>query len=170
MAAWPLFYTMYVRWMALLADLDSPAETLKDVGRQSCIQRLYMKDTNCYHFSWLSACCRPCLDTKILFSFSLEDWFTCNRSLSLTGAVERWRRLLGPTDSDLARLQDPGSIRALFGSNKTQNACHGSDSQQSASIECNFFFFSSQVCCTRHIPLYNWAYKSPFKVCTCNTC
>ena len=61
------------------------------------------------------------------------------------GAVIKWQSLLGPTDSEAARQAAPGSIRALFGSDKTRNACHGSDAVHTAKQECKYFF-SEQVC------------------------
>ncbi|XP_072021755.1 nucleoside diphosphate kinase homolog 7-like [Amphiura filiformis] len=54
--------------------------------------------------------------------------------------VAAWRNLLGPTDSSRARSEAPRSIRAKFGTDQTQNACHGSDSSMSADRETNFFF------------------------------
>ena len=59
-------------------------------------------------------------------------------------AVSRWREVLGPTDSSLARQEAPGSIRAQFGADKTCNACHGSDSAEAATREAEFFFSSKQ--------------------------
>lgn len=47
-------------------------------------------------------------------------------------AVKEWRKLLGPTDSVKARIEEPNSIRALFGTDKTENAAHGSDSIEAA--------------------------------------
>lgn len=55
-------------------------------------------------------------------------------------AISKWRNILGPTDCAMARTQAPSSIRAKFGKNTTQNACHGSDSPVSASREVEFFF------------------------------
>jgi len=55
-------------------------------------------------------------------------------------AVRAWRELIGPTDSNVARAEAPGSIRARFGVDKTQNACHGSDADQTAEEEIAFFF------------------------------
>lgn len=55
-------------------------------------------------------------------------------------AVNRWRELLGPTDSALARCEAPSSVRARFGTDNTRNACHGSDSPQAAAREVEFFF------------------------------
>jgi nucleoside-diphosphate kinase len=48
--------------------------------------------------------------------------------------------LIGPTNSDTARAQAPGSIRARFGRDGTQNAVHGSDSAASVQREVAFFF------------------------------
>lgn len=56
------------------------------------------------------------------------------------GAVSKWRELLGPTDSALARQQAPTSLRARFGRDGTENACHGSDCLASAARELEFFF------------------------------
>ena len=55
-------------------------------------------------------------------------------------AVRKWREVLGPTDSSLARQEAPDSIRAQFGTDKTRNACHGADSTESAKREAEFFF------------------------------
>ena len=55
-------------------------------------------------------------------------------------AVAKWREILGPTDSSVARQEAPDSIRAQFGTDKTRNACHGADSVESAKREADFFF------------------------------
>ncbi|XP_071949761.1 nucleoside diphosphate kinase homolog 7-like isoform X2 [Antedon mediterranea] len=55
-------------------------------------------------------------------------------------AIQAWRQILGPTDSSVARSEAPGSIRAMFGTDNTQNACHGSDSPASGERETDFFF------------------------------
>ena len=53
-------------------------------------------------------------------------------------AVEKFRTLMGPTNSKLAAK---GTIRGEFGTDITQNAIHGSDSEESASIEMERFFY-----------------------------
>ncbi|XP_072282782.1 nucleoside diphosphate kinase homolog 7 [Pyxicephalus adspersus] len=58
-------------------------------------------------------------------------------------AVASWRKLLGPTNSTVARSDSPESIRARFGTDGTKNAAHGSDSIASAARELEFFFPSS---------------------------
>ena len=55
-------------------------------------------------------------------------------------AVKEWRHILGNTDSNIARNEAPDSIRAKYGENKQRNACHGSDSEESARREIQFFF------------------------------
>ncbi|XP_018412804.1 PREDICTED: nucleoside diphosphate kinase 7 [Nanorana parkeri] len=58
-------------------------------------------------------------------------------------AIASWRKLLGPTNSSVARSDSPESIRAKFGIDGTKNAAHGSDSIASAAREIEFFFPSS---------------------------
>ncbi|KAB7499305.1 Nucleoside diphosphate kinase 7 [Armadillidium nasatum] len=55
-------------------------------------------------------------------------------------SIANWRKLLGPTDSEVARLEVPDSLRAKFGTNNQKNAAHGSDSTFSALRELEFFF------------------------------
>lgn len=52
-------------------------------------------------------------------------------------AVERFRTLMGPTDSSKA---EKGTIRGEFGTDISYNAVHGSDSKENAEIEINRFF------------------------------
>ena len=70
-------------------------------------------------------------------------------------AVSAWRQLLGPTDSNLAQQQAPSSIRARFGTDKTYNACHGSDSSTNALAELGFFFGPQD--CSNGIQMGKWA-------------
>ena len=52
-------------------------------------------------------------------------------------AVKEWRNLIGATDPSEA---EDGTIRSLFAESKERNSVHGSDSDENASIEINFFF------------------------------
>jgi nucleoside-diphosphate kinase len=52
-------------------------------------------------------------------------------------AVSRCRDIMGATDTAAAA---PGTIRALYGANVTENAVHGSDSPASAAREIAFYF------------------------------
>jgi nucleoside-diphosphate kinase len=57
--------------------------------------------------------------------------------LEKENAVEDFRKLIGATDPKKA---EPGTIRALFAKSIDANAIHGSDSDENAEIEGNFFF------------------------------
>lgn len=65
--------------------------------------------------------------------------------LAKPGAVADWRTLIGPTDSNKARIDAPDSVRARFGTDGSTNAVHGSDSDGSAAREIRFFFPASTV-------------------------
>jgi nucleoside-diphosphate kinase len=52
-------------------------------------------------------------------------------------AVEEFRKLIGATDPSKA---EPGTIRKLFAVSVKMNAVHGSDSDENAARESNFFF------------------------------
>ena len=57
--------------------------------------------------------------------------------LEKENAVEDFRKLIGSTDPKEAA---EGTIRRMFAKDKTRNAIHGSDSDESAQRECRFFF------------------------------
>jgi len=57
--------------------------------------------------------------------------------LSKENAVLDYRQLIGATDPSKA---DEGTIRKLFAKSIAANAVHGSDSDENANIESNFFF------------------------------
>jgi nucleoside-diphosphate kinase len=57
--------------------------------------------------------------------------------LEKDNAVADFRNLIGATDPSKAA---PGTIRALFAKSIEANAIHGSDSDENAAIEGNFFF------------------------------
>ncbi len=61
--------------------------------------------------------------------------------LEKPNAVEEFRTLIGTTDPYDA---DEGTIRKMFGTNIEANAVHGSDSNESAIRESNFFFSMSE--------------------------
>ncbi|KXJ18056.1 nucleoside diphosphate kinase homolog 5 [Exaiptasia diaphana] len=60
--------------------------------------------------------------------------------LARENAVPFWKQLIGPTSTQKARDQAPESLRAIYGSDGTRNALHGSDSITSAEREIHFFF------------------------------
>ena len=55
-------------------------------------------------------------------------------------AIQHWRDTMGPTDSEVARVEAPESIRARFGTDGRLNAVHGSDSLAASIREKGFFF------------------------------
>ena len=58
-------------------------------------------------------------------------------------AIERNRELMGATNpADAA----PGTIRADFATEVTENAVHGSDGPQTAATEVEFFFSAREIC------------------------
>jgi nucleoside-diphosphate kinase len=57
--------------------------------------------------------------------------------LEKENAVEDYRKLIGATDPAKA---EPGTIRRQYAKSVQENAVHGSDSDETAAIECNFFF------------------------------
>ena len=57
--------------------------------------------------------------------------------LEKENAVDEFRKFIGATDPAKA---DPGTVRKLYGLNVQENAVHGSDSDENALIEGNFFF------------------------------
>jgi nucleoside-diphosphate kinase len=57
--------------------------------------------------------------------------------LEKDNAVEDFRKLIGATDPAKA---DPGTIRQLYAKSIDANAVHGSDSDENAANEGNFFF------------------------------
>ncbi len=59
--------------------------------------------------------------------------------LEKENAVMDYRRLIGATDPQKA---DEGTLRKLFGETVVSNAVHGSDSEENACRECDFFFSS----------------------------
>ncbi|KAJ3271032.1 thioredoxin domain-containing protein 6 [Terramyces sp. JEL0728] len=60
--------------------------------------------------------------------------------LEKEGAIDAWRELAGPTNSIKARDIAPQSIRALYGTDGSHNAVHGSDSPASAEREIKIVF------------------------------
>lgn len=57
--------------------------------------------------------------------------------LEHNNAVESYRKLIGATNPANA---EEGTIRRKYAKNVQENAVHGSDSDENASIESNFFF------------------------------
>ena len=77
---------------------------------------------------------KPFFDELVEFMTSYE----CHvMILEKENAVEEWRNLMGETDSQKAEI---GTIRNKYGTDVSMNATHGSDSNENATKEINFFF------------------------------
>ena len=75
------------------------------------------------------------------FFSSLVDFMTSGPVFAMIlkheNAVESFRKLIGATDPEKA---EPGTIRKIFAVSVQMNAVHGSDSDENAEREANFFF------------------------------
>lgn len=58
-------------------------------------------------------------------------------ALEKANAIADWRALMGVTNPAQAAV---GTVRIMFGADKTHNAVHGSDSRVAADRELRFFF------------------------------
>jgi nucleoside-diphosphate kinase len=67
-------------------------------------------------------------------------------ALARDNAVKHLRDVMGATNSNEAA---EGTIRNLYGTDIGENAIHGSDSAENASIETNFFFSRSELLAAR---------------------
>ncbi len=59
------------------------------------------------------------------------------------GAVDKNRQIMGATNPAEA---EPGTIRADFADEITENAVHGSDSPENAATEIAYFFSTEEIC------------------------
>lgn len=64
--------------------------------------------------------------------------------LEKENAVEEYRKLIGATNPDEA---SENTVRKLYGNSIQENAVHGSDSDENAEIEGNFFFSATERFC-----------------------
>lgn len=62
--------------------------------------------------------------------------------LEKENAVDEFRKFIGATDPAQA---EEGTIRKLYGKNLSENAVHGSDSDESADRESSFFFSALEL-------------------------
>ena len=63
-------------------------------------------------------------------------------ALEKENAVDEWRKTIGATNPVEAKI---GTIRNLYGTDVGKNAVHGSDSDENANIEINFFFTKYEI-------------------------
>ncbi|MBD3273282.1 nucleoside-diphosphate kinase [Candidatus Dependentiae bacterium] len=75
------------------------------------------------------------------FFESLVEFMTSGHvivmALQKDNAIKAWRDLMGATDPNEAK---ENTLRKLYGSNKGENATHGSDALETAATEVKFFF------------------------------
>ena len=80
------------------------------------------------------------------FYNELTDFMSSGYSMVLAlekeDAVQEWRKTIGATNPDEA---EEGTIRKDFASSLSENAVHGSDSNENAQKEISFFFSSSKL-------------------------
>jgi len=53
----------------------------------------------------------------------------------------RWKALLGDKNPDVAKADEPESLRALFGTDMIKNGFHGADDERAANKERDIFLF-----------------------------
>ena len=75
------------------------------------------------------------------FYDSLTDFMSSGPVVAMVlegdNVIEEFRQFMGATDPKNA---EKGTIRREFGTNIEENAIHGSDSEEAAGFEINFFF------------------------------
>ena len=80
------------------------------------------------------------------FYDELTNFMSSGHSMVLVlkkdNAVLEWRKTIGATNPDEA---DEGTIRKDFASSLSENAVHGSDSDENAIKEINFFFSGTEL-------------------------
>ena len=80
------------------------------------------------------------------FYDELTDFMSSGHSMVLAlkkdNAVLEWRKTIGATNPDEA---EEGTIRKDFASSLSENAVHGSDSNENAIKEINFFFSGTEL-------------------------
>jgi len=57
-------------------------------------------------------------------------------------AVENYRKIMGATNPEIA---EEGTIRKVHALNIQENSVHGSDSENNAKVEINYFFDESEI-------------------------
>jgi len=60
-------------------------------------------------------------------------------------AIQKWRRIIGPTNLETAKRDSPNSLRAKYAKSTTENFAHGSDSPQSSQRELGIIFRNNGI-------------------------
>jgi nucleoside-diphosphate kinase len=102
------------------------------------------------------------------FYDSLVTYITSGPIVALevvgNGAIGEWRRLIGPTNLDVAKRDAPKSLRAQFARSTTENFAHGSDSPQSAARELEIIFGNKAVALSAKLEATSCAVVKPHAV------
>lgn len=142
------------RTLGLLPCTDS----LKDIINLIKTEGFTIVDTKTTQFTlkqaqefYADSRARKCYDNN--YFDKMENWLgsgsdICALVLEKENAVKDWRHLMGPANYKKARKSNPNSIRALFYKDASQNATHGSDSENSAKTEIEFVFGDSPIYAT----------------------
>ena len=72
----------------------------------------------------------------------MSSGFSMVLALEKENAVQEWRNTIGATNPEDA---EEGTIRKDFASSLSENAVHGSDSDENATKEISFFFSGSEL-------------------------
>ena len=72
----------------------------------------------------------------------MSSRFSMVLALEKENAVQEWRNTIGATNPEDA---EEGTIRKDFASSLSENAVHGSDSDENATKEISFFFSGSEL-------------------------
>eukprot|EP00798_Chlamydomonas_sp_ICE-L_P026071 gene26071-11774_t len=80
---------------------------------------------------------KPFFPNLITFMTSGPIWALV---LAKSNAIRSWRGMMGPTNTLKAKLEAPKTLRALYGTDGTMNATHGSDAVETAKREIKFHF------------------------------
>ncbi|KAH9422182.1 Nucleoside diphosphate kinase 6 [Dermatophagoides pteronyssinus] len=82
--------------------------------------------------------------------------------LAKINAIQEWRKLMGPTKVFKTRLEQPNTIRGIFGLTDTRNATHGSDSTETAHREIELFFPKFSIQNWFEYEEFEWRTKNDF--------
>lgn len=115
----------------------SVLQAIRDEGFEIVEQRRLLLPTDLAQTFYMEHRGRPFFEGLVKFMTSGP---VVALGLRKQNAVKAWREALGPTNVDVARQTHPWSIRARFGASAGENACHGSDSLESANRELELLF------------------------------
>jgi nucleoside diphosphate kinase len=78
----------------------------------------------------------------------LKSTMVCAMVLEKKNAIADWKKLMGPMNYKKAKKNNKESIRAIYGKEASQNASHGSDTEEYAKQEIEYIFNNQQTIAT----------------------